>query len=175
MGRKRAGFNVGEVFSIPVDNERVGYGQIVAPYRESGGYFYFAVFDGVYPRDQEPDLAAVVAEPLVFLALSMDSLLVHGHWQVVGRQEVDASKIPWPAYKEGVTPPGTFDIVDYTGQRRRRANDDEAESLPFRTVVAPIRVEKALRALHGTEPWDDVYDALRPVGDEETSAALLER
>jgi hypothetical protein len=70
-------------------------------------------------------------------------------------------------------PPGAFDVVDYAGERRRRATDDEAESLPFRTIVAPIRLEKALRALHDLEPWDDVYDELRPVDDDQTSAARL--
>jgi hypothetical protein len=46
--------------------------------------------------------------------------------------------------------------------------------LSFRKVVAPIRVEKALRALRGDEPWGDAYDALRPVADDERSAALLD-
>ncbi len=173
MSGKRSKFEVGDVFSIPVDDERVGYGQILAPWGDSGGHFYLGVFDGALPRDEEPDLDATVAAPLALLALSMDSLLVHGHWQVVGRREVDPSAIPWPAYKEGVSPPGTFDVVDYTGERRRRATEDEIESLPFRTVVAPIRLEKALRALEGMEPWDDVYDALRPVDEDRTSAALL--
>ena len=173
MSRKRSRFQVGDIFTIPIDEDRVGYGQIVAPFRESGGHFYLAVFDGAYRRDADPDLEAVVGEPLVLLALSMDALLVHGHWQVVGRREVDPNEIPFPAYKEGVSPPGTFNVVDYTGERRRRASDEETESLPFRSVVAPIRLEKALRALHGIEPWDDVYDALRPVNDDQTSAALL--
>ncbi len=72
-----------------------------------------------------------------------------------------------------MSPPGTFHVVDYTGMRRRRATDVEVERLPFRTVVAPIRVEKALRALNGTEAWDEAYDELRPVDDELTAAALL--
>lgn len=38
-----------------------------------------------------------------------------------------------------------FDVVDYTGRRRRRATKDEVERLPYRAVVAPIRFEKAFR------------------------------
>jgi hypothetical protein len=173
VSRRRLRLQVGDVFSIPVDDDRVGYGQIVASWGESGGQFYFAVFDGVHPRDKVPDLDAVLAEPLILLALSMDALLVHGHWQVVGHAEVGDRRIPWPAYKEGVSPPGSFDVVDASGQRRRAASDEEAARLPFRTVVAPIRIEKALRALHGIEPWDDAHDSLRPVDHELTSAALL--
>ena len=173
MSRKSKRFEVGDVFSIPIDDERLAYGQLVASWRSSGGHFYVAVFERIYRRDEEPSLDAVVREPLALLALSMDALLVHGHWQVVGRQDVDPTRIPWPAYKEGIMPPGTFDVVDHTGERRRRATDDEAETLPFRSVVAPIRLEKAIRALHGMEPWDDVYERLRPVAEDQTSAALL--
>ncbi len=173
MSPKRLKLRVGDVFSIPVDDDRVGYGQIVASCGGSGGQFYFAVFEGAYPRDEAPDLDAVLGEPLVLLALSMDALLLHGHWRVIGHAEVDEDRIPWPAYKEGVSSPGSFDVVDASGQRRRSASEEEAARLPFRTVVAPIRVEKAFRALNGAEPWDEAYDALRPVDDELTSDALL--
>ena len=173
MIAKKLKLRVGDLFSIPIGDERVGYGQIVARWSESSGHFYFAVFDGVYPADEVPDPASIVSSPLLLLALSLDALLFHGHWRVVGHRDVDESAIPWAAYIEGVSPPGTFDVVDHSGTRRRRAAQDEIERLPFRSVVAPIRVEKALRALHGEEPWDDAYDALRPVPQAMTSAALL--
>lgn len=170
--RRRLKLREGDVFSIPVDDEaRVGYGQIVASWGE--GHFYFAVFDGVYPADREIDLERHVAGPLLLLALSLDALLFHGHWQVVGHVEVDEERIPWPAYKEGVLPPGAFEVVDARDRRRRMASAEEVERLPFRKVVAPIRVEKALRALIGNEPWDNDYETLRPVDDDLTSSALL--
>jgi hypothetical protein len=156
---------------VPVDDDRVGYGQIV--HQWAPGNFYFALFDEVYPRDASVDLDEVLTKPLALLALAMDALLYHGHWAVVGHREVKAGRLPWPAYKEGVSPPGAFDVVDYTGRRRRRANEDEAERLPFRQVVAPIRVQKAFQALHGIGEWNESYDRLRPVLDELTSARML--
>lgn len=171
--KRRPKLRAGDVFRVPIDDDRLGFGQIAASWGESGGHYYFAIFDGVYLRDETPELDAIVSAPLLLLALSMDALLFHEHWQLVGHRDFDETAIPWPAYKEGVSPPGTFDVVDHTGQRRRRATDDEAERLPFRKVVAPIRVEKALRALHGEEPWVEAYDELRPAADGETSAALL--
>jgi hypothetical protein len=158
---KRPRLRVGDVFSIPLDDERVGYGQIVHRWGKSGGHFYFAVFDGAHPRDEDVELDAVLSEPLAFLALSMDPLLVNGHWRVVGNRDVDPEGFPWPDYREGVSP-GVFEIVDYTGQRRRRATEREAEKVPFRTVVAPILVEDALKARYGLVPWDHGYDKLRP-------------
>lgn len=169
--KKRLKLRVGDIFSVPIDDRRVGYGQIAASWGE--GHYYFAVFEGVYSVDEQPEFDAVVSAPLLLLALSLDALLFHEHWRLVGHRDVDQAAIPFPAYKEGVSPPGTFDVVDYTGTRRRRATDLEVERLPFRKVVAPIRVEKAFRALNGTEAWDEAYDALRPVDAELIAAALL--
>jgi hypothetical protein len=172
VSSKAERFSVGDIFAIPLANDRVGYGQIVAPWGNSGGHFYFAVFAGAYPRREEPDLEVVAEEQVALFALSMDALLHRGHWQVVGNRAVDVEGLPWPAYKVGVSPPGTFDVVDYTGRHLRQATSAEAEELPFPTVVAPIRVEKALRALDGEEPWDPIYDGLRPAEPHKTTAAM---
>ena len=39
---------------------------------------------------------------------------------------------------------------------------EEAEWLPNRKIVAPVRLEKALRAKHGLEPWTEAYAELEP-------------
>ena len=52
--------------------------------------------------------------------------------------------------------------MDYSGRRRRPAQAVEAELLPNRKVVAPVRLEKALRAKHGLEPWTEDYSDLAP-------------
>lgn len=167
---RRKRLRAGDVFTIPLDDERVGYGQIV--HSSGHGHYYFAVFEEAYSRREEPDLEAVIAGRLALLALSLDALLYHGHWRVVGHREVDPQELPWPAYKEAVSP-DSFQVVDYTGERGREATTTEAEQLPFRAVVAPIVVEDAFKALHGLAEWEDVYDKLRPVSEERTSTALL--
>ena len=139
---------------------RYGLGQIVAAYGSSGGHFYFVVFRSTYSGDQDPPLARVVQDDLALLALSMDALLYHGHWQVVGRHAVQADRVPWPEYKEGAAP-GVFDVVDASGRTRRPATTDEIERLPFRKVVAPIIVQDAFEALHGAREWLPEYDHLK--------------
>jgi hypothetical protein len=166
-------FRVGDVFRIPLGEDRVGYGQIAHEWGRSGGHFYFVIFEHVDNRDNEVDLKELVGKDIALLALSMDALLQHGHWESIGNAEVDTARIPWPAYKEGKSPPGAYDVVDYTGSRRREASPEEVARLPFRPVIAPIRLEKALRALHGLEDWDAAYEELRPVADDETSARLF--
>ena len=167
---RRKRLRVGDVFTIPIDDERVGYGQVVHDFGQ--GHYYFVVFKEAFARDEEPELDAVLAGRLALLALSLDALLYHDHWQVVGHRGVNPERLPLPAYKEGVSP-GKYEVVDYTGERRRDAAAAEVDELPFRAVVAPIRVEKALRALHGLEDWNEAYDELRPVPEDRTSSALL--
>ena len=152
-------FQVGDVFAISLDNERVSYAQIVHRWGNAGGHFYVAVFEGVYAKDDRVDLAGVTARPVVLFALTMDALLVVAHWRVVGRHTVSERDLPWAAYKEGISPPGGFEVVDYTGKRRRAATEDEVTRLAYRTVVAPIRVEKDIAAIR--ERFRDVREADR--------------
>lgn len=158
---KKVRVNVGDVFVVPIDSERFGLGQVVGKYLSEA--YFFALFARAYAADAPPpDIEAAVREDeVVLLALSLDAKLAAGHWKVIGHVEVDPARLPLPAYKEGVLPTGTFDVVDYSGKLRRRATRDEAEALPLRKVVAPVRLEKALRAVHGVEPWVNAYEDLR--------------
>lgn len=166
----RRHLRVGDIFSIPLDERQTGYGQIV--WRSGHGDYGFAVFEGIYPQEADPALDAIVSQKLVLIGISMDALLYHGYWKVVGHRDVDEAGFPFPAYRAG-TPSGAVEVVDFTATHRRPASKREALELPPRKVVAPIRFEKALRALHGLEPWDSVYDELRAAPEHRTSAALL--
>jgi hypothetical protein len=167
-------FEVGDIFTVPVDPTRVGYGQIVHAWGRSSGHFYFALFDAVFARADTVNLDDALKNPLALLALSMDALLWHGIWQVVGKRDVNLHRLPFPAYKEGRYPPGTYVVVDHTGHRSRPATAEEVERLPFRQAVAPIRLQHAFQALHHIGDWRDDYDRLRPcVVDELTTAAVF--
>ncbi len=157
MSTKR--LQLGDVFTIPLDEARVGFGQVVAKYHDEG--YYFAIFDHAYGRSALPAIHDVVSGPIAFLALSFDGKVYAGQWQVIGSAPV-RKDLPLPAYKESVGTPDQIDVVDYSGQRRRRAAARELDVLPNRKFVAPVRLEKALRARHGLEPWSERYDDLRP-------------
>lgn len=148
---------VGAVFAVPLDDLRCGIGQVLAEYR--GGTYYLAIFESLYPSAELPSPDKAVQDDVLFLALSMDAKIHCGDWQIIGQHQV-APNLPLPEYKERV---GTdqFDVVDHSGNHRRRASKEEAANLPVRKVVAPVRLEKALRAHYGLEPWVGAYDDLR--------------
>jgi hypothetical protein len=156
MPSKRVRLNIGDVFRLPIDLSRVGYGQIVGRYGRSA--YYFAIFEQPREPSEEPELADIVRGQIALFALSLDALLYHGGWEIVGNVAVPG--IEWPTYKEAVAP-DVFEAVDHTGSIRRPATPDEAENLAFRSVVAPIRLQNAFRAVHGAAEWNEAYDELR--------------
>jgi len=149
-------FEIGDVFRLPIDSNRVGFGQIVGKYGRNA--YYFAIFETPHAIDDPIDAASLVGGEISLLALSLDALLVRGDWEIVGRTEPPS--IRWPTYREAVAP-DVLDAVDSTGNERRRIDEREAASLPTRSIVAPIRVQNAFQALHGAGPWHDAYDRLR--------------
>ena len=161
---------VGDVFTIPTGDGRAGVGQVVATYGKDA--YFFAIFDGAVPLDEAGDRAREIASnPVRFIALSLDAKIHAGHWTVVAQAPVDPS-VPLPAYKEAVGVPPRYEIVDYSGKRRRPATTAEVDAVPNRKVVAPVRLERALKATLGIEPWLDAFDDM-VVGSGITTAAAF--
>jgi Immunity protein 26 len=156
MPRQRMRLSIGDVFQLPLDSSRVGYGQIVGSYERSA--YWFAIFERPYEFGERPDVADVVRGRIALLGLSLDALLYHKRWEIVGNAPV--GQIEWPTYKESVAP-DVFEAVDHTGSMRRPATPEEADRLPYRSVVAPMRLQNAFRALHGAAEWNEEYDKLR--------------
>ena len=156
MSGRRMRLSIGDVFQLPLDLSRFGYGQIVARHGRSA--YYFAIFEQPYEFGEEPDVADVVQGRIALLGLSLDALLYHGAWEIVGHASVP--QIEWPTYKEAVAS-NDFEAVDHTGSIRRPATPEEADSLRYRSVVAPIRLQNAFRALHGAAAWNEECDKLR--------------
>jgi hypothetical protein len=165
----RLKLSVGDVFTLPIDDSRIGVGQIVGKYGAEG-YYYIAIFDFIASLRGSVDIDDAVSKRVLFLALSLDAKLWAGHWELVGNRRV-ADQMPLPAFKEVVGTPDRVDVVDFSGERRRRASPLEAEVLSNRKVVAPVILEKALRAKFGVEPWLEIYTDLAP--DEIATSARL--
>jgi len=162
---------LGDVFIVPTGDGRAGIGQVVGAYGKDA--YFLAIFEGTLPVEVAADRAIeALSTPVRLLALSLDAKVHAGHWTVVGRAPVSES-IPLPGYKEAVGGPMQFDVVDYSGSRRRPATAAEVDLLPNRKIVAPVRLERALRALGGLEPWLSAFDELLVAGERPTSSDLF--
>ena len=140
---------VGDVFLVPLDGERYGVGQLAGDWK---GELYVVVSHDASPADIE-------GAELTFAALTLDAKFHHGDWPVVGNRRDNLPDIPQPWFAVGVG--GETHIEARDRSVTRRATSAEAAGLRNRTVVAPVRVEKATKAFHGLGEWDARFDDLR--------------
>jgi hypothetical protein len=146
---------VGDVFLIPIDASRCGIGQIAGNWK---GELYIVIFDAVHEHDRvDPDSIAS-ATPL-FAALSLDDKIHNGDWKVIRNVTKNLDRIQQPVFK--VFQAGEVFLETRDRSATRRASSAEAEGLRLRTVVAPVRLEKALKAYNGAGDWNPRYDELR--------------
>ncbi|TMD83116.1 MAG: hypothetical protein E6I78_13190 [Chloroflexi bacterium] len=148
---------VGDVFEVPINESQVGYGQVAAQRLQS---YLMAIFKTAYRRGQRPELSRITADDIAFLGESLDAKIWNGDWVIVGNLPPDRSRIPLPTYKVTVGDINSWFVESYDGSRRRPATPNELNVLELRTVVAPIRLEKALQALHGARPWEPTFRQL---------------
>jgi hypothetical protein len=89
---------------------------------------------------------------------TLDALIHHGEWRVVGHISPIAERVPFPSYKVRVK--GVSYVHDFNEKYHRRATAEEWELLENKTTVAPIRYQNALLAHHGFGEWRSDYESL---------------
>lgn len=145
---------VGDVFLIPIDETRCGIGQVAGDWQ---GELYVVVFNQLVSRTA--DVSEISEGRLLFAALTLDAKFFHGDWTIVGAAPENLAAIPQPVFK--VNQGGRTYLESRDRNISRPASSTEAEQLRFRKVVAPVRIETALKALHGLAPWHERFDELR--------------
>ena len=154
--------SVGDVFEIPVDADRVGFGQIVA--RKLGpNPDLVVVFDHVSSPSTQctaEKLSNIVEKPILYVANTFDVLIKNGTWKVIGNTIPVLDRVPLPCYKVGSGHIGRIAVESYDAKKRRVATKDEIAFLDNRSSIGPIRLEKALKAKFGLLPWSPNFDRL---------------
>jgi hypothetical protein len=147
----------GDLFQLRIDEGRVGFGQIVGSRTHT---LLVAIFREVHPRTRVPDISDLVTSEVAFLAETFDAKIWNGDWPIVGSAIPDHARIPFPSYKVTIDRATNWYVESYDATRRRPATPWEEDALPLRSIVSPIRLEKALQALHGVGQWDPAYRLL---------------
>jgi len=146
---------VGDVFLIPVDDSRFGVGQIAGNWK---GELYVLVYEEICSQSSADPESVIDAKPL-FAALSLDAKIHHGDWPIIGNVTRNLAHIPQPVFK--VDQGGQVFLESRDRSISRRASTSEAKCLRLRTVVAPVRLENALKAYYGVGDWNPRYDELK--------------
>jgi hypothetical protein len=141
----------GAVFSVPLDETRKGYGQIIEKYEN---VLLYCVF---YPDLLDTNRTLVFPKPLL-AGITASAKVKNGDWQIIGYDRSNLNAIKRPNYKVMIA--GKMHVVDFAGHLRRKIEDEESDILMFRSIVAPIRYQKALCAHFGIIEWEREYDKL---------------
>lgn len=155
--RRSRRVRIGDVFQIPLDDERTGYGQVVA--KRMSAYLVI-LFKAADPAEGTLELSSIINGKIAGMAETLDSKLWNGDWPVVGNTPPDWSRICLPNYKVAYGGPDNMHVEAYDGKRHRPATRREIEMLRFREVCSAMRVQKAFQAFHGAIPWNDNYAAV---------------
>jgi hypothetical protein len=150
---------LGDVFQIPVDDDHVAYGQVIAS--DEGIFFHFVAFDGLHGINGEPDTQAALRAPVILYLWSRDDCLRDGRWTTVENAPISPNSIPPVEYVE-MERAGVFQVIDFTGNVVRPASREDVENAPFRSMQDPQTLQEAVRAWHGRADWSDWYFDLRP-------------
>ena len=147
--------HVGDVFLVPIEGLRSGIGQIAGDWK---GELYIVIYDAVF-EDGNVDPQEVIGANPLFAALSLDAKIYRGDWRIIGNVTENLASIPHPVFK--VNQDGTVFLESRDRSLTRPASSVEVAAMKLRTVVAPVRLEKALQAHNGVGDWDSRYDDLR--------------
>lgn len=155
--KNEASPQIGDVFKIGLSASSLGFGQIIDTYKAK--MLLVAIFDVQRAADLPVAIEGVLASSAIFVCNTLDALLWHGRWQVIGQVPPDHERFPLPNYKVDIG--GRLMVENFGATKARAATPPELDLLDFRTCYAPIGVENALKAHFGLQPWEDRFDALR--------------
>ncbi|WP_306353666.1 Imm26 family immunity protein [Flavobacterium sp. '19STA2R22 D10 B1'] len=142
---------IGDIFTIPLSEKEVGFGQIVC-FPNSKNAFIMCVFDIKQSKETPIEIQKICNTPLLFLGYSTDAKLYHKHWEIIGNSIKNIDSITMPYFRLG-TPPKDIYLINYKGDRLKSINIKEFDMLDYETNYAPIRYENALKAHFGFGEW----------------------
>ncbi|MGY5048785.1 hypothetical protein ACWDE0_24695 [Streptomyces sp. 900105755] len=146
----------GDVFSIPVTDEKKSIAQVVEKLR---GNVLLAVFSELLDVDDSRDVESFELGQPIFLLETMDLRIKDGIWSALGNREVSRNIVP-PKYKVWVEPPGEYRIQDIRGNVGVAISAQRASEMKLQKSFSPAVVEAALRGFHGFGPWRPAFDEL---------------
>jgi len=144
-------FKIGDVFSFPIEGDRSGFGQVVEFYEK---HLVYCVFN----RRVVTNEVNFVNSDILLAGITTGVKIENGDWKIIGNETRNLKDITRPNFKVMIE--GSMYIVSFSGRTRRKIEEEEADILTFRNIVAPIRYEKALCAHFGVGEWERPYDKL---------------
>ncbi len=130
---------IGDLFSIPIDSYRLGYGRIVDKFEKV--LIYCVFYSDLLSAEKG------TASEIRGAGITAGAKLKNGDWETIGNDLAGLDEIKRPNFKVMIQ--GSMYVVDFSDKLRRKIGEEEADILTFRNIVAPIRYQNALLAHFG--------------------------
>lgn len=151
---KRIAVKAGAVFEMPLPDGRLGYGIIIV----GGGVPYVVILKTLHER--RPPLSDLESDEVALVGWTMDSLIYHGRWTIIGTDNGPPRGVPFPNFKVNVA--GVLQTTDFQGKVLGPSRPDEIDLLGYRFSSSPLIYQDALMALNGVGDWKNHFDKLLP-------------
>ncbi len=153
--RKRTKIRKGDIFSIPINENEVGFGQII--YMEADCLFLAVFFDYKTSISEKYEITDIINSKIIFMGNTFDSLINDiNEWKIIGNSLANIEKYEMPLYRLG-HPEREMFIVNYKNQIVRECTETEYYQLNFKGDFAPIYFEEGLKAYFGDSKYDVYY------------------
>lgn len=144
---------VGDIFEFSINEKSKSYGQIVSLFKKDA--LTIIVFEGQYRS--RPDIEELLNDNILLFGNTFDAKFYHKHWIVIGNETSNLTSIKFPYYKIGSEP---VYIEDFLENKLRKASANEQNILNYRSYIAPVRFETALKAYYKIVEWREEFDEL---------------
>lgn len=167
---KNSKVKVGDIVAIPVGEKGYVLGQFVE--KTKGHQLYLAVYEGLYslPKGYKTvllgdrrfaDLSSIpisipdniTDQPILFWGQTVNALLYHGIWHIVGNRKTKEERMPRPYYK--VHNHQELMIQNFNDSKRITATVAEFDSLDYQSSYTPIVFQDTIEAHYGLIPKKD--------------------
>ncbi|GAA1050078.1 hypothetical protein [Arthrobacter russicus] len=143
---------VGNILSIPLENEMFAAAQIVAP-SAGGGVFWIAAWSAQFAHREDITVELIGQSEPTFFVQTMDALLYHKIWHVQGWSETKATDYR-PAFRRYIEPGGFF-VADVFNNRQRRVIESEISMLTNEFSKSPAGVASTIHRFSDRENWGE--------------------
>lgn len=156
-----AKFNLklGDVIAISISENLYGFAQIVSSYNKRSGGFLIAIFDYKSDTLDKISVLDICNREIVFLGFTFDAKIYHKQWVIIGNYIDNIQYIKRPYFRLGI-PPNEIYLVDEDGKRLVKISEQLFSELSYKSEVAPMRYENALKAYFDLQEWKEDYNKL---------------
>jgi len=144
---------IGTIFTIPVDDKKKAYGQLV-----HRGTLVDTIILFNYCSENVPDLMEPIEQEILFCINTTDEYLLSRRWSLFGKANIPENFELGANYL--LEKPDGLVVTDIDGNFIRKTSEKDITILPKIEPLPPSIVEEVAKAEFGDGKWEDIFNDL---------------